>query len=129
MEVRIVDPLTGGAKGVKSERFDLLPWEALEEVARVYAFGAEKYADHNWARGYRWSLSLGALLRHVARWASGESRDPESGLHHLAHAMFHCLTLITYQTHNRGTDDRLVRELQPTKTTPAEQLELPFAGV
>jgi hypothetical protein len=47
-EVRVVDPITGGMKGSKPERFDLLPWPALEEVARVYAFGATKYDDHNW---------------------------------------------------------------------------------
>lgn len=105
-EVRVVDPQTGGAKGQKSERFDLLPFDALEEVARVYAFGAAKYADDNWLKGYRWRLSIGALLRHVARFALGEDRDPESGYHHLAHAVFHCLALITFGMRGLGTDDR-----------------------
>jgi hypothetical protein len=107
-EVRVIDPTTGGQKGIKPERFDLLPWEALEEVARVYAFGAEKYEDHNWWRGYKWSLSLGALFRHISRWMCGETNDQESGLHHLAHATFHCLTLISFQRAKRGTDDRRV---------------------
>jgi hypothetical protein len=43
---------TGGEKGVKPEAWALLPSEALEEIARVYAFGAEKYAAHNWRKGY-----------------------------------------------------------------------------
>jgi hypothetical protein len=106
-EIRITDPITGGQKGSKPERFDLLPWPALEEVARVYAFGAQKYADHNWHKGYKWGLSLASLFRHVVSWAKGEDRDPESGLHHLAHAVFHCLTLVTFQNEKLGADDRL----------------------
>lgn len=105
-EVRITDPKTGGQKGRKPERFDLLPFDALEELARVYGFGAQKYEDDNWLRGYRWRLSLGALLRHVARWAIGEDQDRETGCHHLAHAAWHCLTLITFQMRSLGTDDR-----------------------
>lgn len=105
-EVRITDPNTGGQKGQKPERFDLLPFDALEEIARVYGIGAAKYSDDNWLKGYRWRLSLGALLRHVARWSLGEDRDRETGCHHLAHAAWHCLALITFQARALGTDDR-----------------------
>lgn len=105
-EVRVTDPVTGGQKGIKPERFDLFPFDALEEVARVYGYGASKYADDNWLKGYRWRLSMGALLRHVARFALGEDRDPETGCLHLAHAAWHCLTLITFTLRGLGTDDR-----------------------
>lgn len=105
-EVVVTDPKTGGKKGQKDERFDLLPFDALEEVARVYGMGAKKYEPDNWLKGYSWRLSLGALLRHVGRWAIGEDRDLESGLHHLAHAAWHCLTLITFDRRRLGTDDR-----------------------
>ncbi len=105
-EVRITDPVTGGQKGQKPERFDLIPFDALEEVARVYGVGAEKYADDNWLKGYAWRLSAGALLRHVARFMVGEDRDPETGCLHLAHAAWHCLTLLTFAMRNLGTDDR-----------------------
>ena len=105
-EVRVTDPVTGGQKGQKDERFDLVPWDAMEEVARVYGVGAKKYDDHNWLKGYKWSLSLGALLRHVAKWAVGIDRDSETGCHHLAHAAWHCLTLLTFTMRKLGTDDR-----------------------
>lgn len=107
-EVRVTDPDTGGQKGQKRERWDLLiaVADALDEEARVFAFGAEKYEDHNYLKGYRWSLSLGALLRHVAAWARGEDVDPESGLNHLAHAAWHCHALMMFQIHELGTDDR-----------------------
>ncbi len=105
-ETRITDPVTGGQKGRKPERFDLFPFDALEEVARVYGMGASKYADDNWLKGYAWRLSLGALLRHVSRFAIGEDRDPESGCLHLAHACWHTLTLLTFCMRGLGTDDR-----------------------
>jgi len=105
-ETRITDPVTGGQKGIKPERFDLIPFDALEELARVYGVGARKYEDDNWLRGYRWRLSAGALLRHVARWMIGEDRDAETGCHHLAHAAWHCLTLLTFHLRGLGTDDR-----------------------
>jgi hypothetical protein len=98
--------VTGGEKGSKPERMDLIPAGPLEAVGRVYGFGASKYADHNWRRGYAWSLSIAALLRHVFRFVGGETKDPESGEHHLAHAVFHCLALIEWETTHPEKDDR-----------------------
>jgi hypothetical protein len=51
-------------------------------------------------------------------------------LHHLAHAVFHCLTLITYGQFGLGTDDRpqpgVVQGAQVAK--PMGQLE-PWRGI
>lgn len=94
-EVRSVSS-TGGEKGVKAERYDLIPVEALDVLARVYAFGAEKYADHNWRKGYEWGKSYAAAMRHMTAFWRGETHDPESGLPHLAHAMFHMAALLTW---------------------------------
>lgn len=105
-EERITNPATGGQKGRKPQRYELLPWPAVGEVAEVYAFGATKYDDHNWLRGYAWSLSYGAMLRHLALFWGGEDRDPESGLPHVAHAAFHCLALLTYAREHPELDDR-----------------------
>jgi len=107
-EIRIVDPATGGEKGQKLERFDLIPFDALAEVARLYGRGAKKYDEHNWLKGYRWSLSVGALLRHVWRWTIGEDIDPEMGVHHMACVAWHALTLLTFALRNIGTDDRRI---------------------
>jgi hypothetical protein len=111
-EVRTVSA-TGGEKGVKPERFDLMPWDALEEVARCYHFGTTKYAPDNWLRGYEWRKSLGAAFRHLAKFALGEDRDPESGCLHVAHAAWHCLTLATFFLRKLGTDDRAKRNTKP----------------
>lgn len=120
-EVTIVDPKTGGKKGQKDERFDLIPMDALEELARVYGFGAKKYDDDNWLKGYAWRLSLGALGRHVAKWALGQDRDPETGLHHLAHAAWHCLALMVFGMRGLGTDDIPTRKTPDSKCPPASK--------
>jgi hypothetical protein len=96
----------GAKKGTKPERFDLLPWDALEEVARVYHYGSQKYEARNWEKGYPWSWSFQALVRHVSRWMIGETYDKETGLHHMAHACFHALALVAFQFRNVGQDDR-----------------------
>jgi len=88
---------TGGRKETKAEAFHLLPWESLEEVARVYHFGTLKYEPHNWRRGIPYSLLFAAAMRHLSRWYQREDIDPESGLNHLAHAAFHLLGLLAFE--------------------------------
>lgn len=97
---------SGGRKGRKPERYSLIPAEALAEIARVYAFGSAKYDDHNWRKGFPYSWSWDAMMRHLHAYWSGESTDPESGLPHLAHAAFHINTLLTFDKLELGEDDR-----------------------
>lgn len=104
-EVRTVSS-TGGEKGVKPERFDLLPPAALAAIARHYAVGAEKYDDNNWRRGYEWSKSYAALQRHLKAFWSGEDIDEETGSPHLAAAGFHVFTLLVFTQEQPEFDDR-----------------------
>ena len=99
-------PKTTGTKhdGGKSP-LDLLPGEALHEIADALAYGAVKYSPHNWRKGFAWSRLLAACLRHLFAWARGERRDPESGLSHLAHAGAMLLFLITHEVTKIGEDD------------------------
>lgn len=103
---------SGGQKARKLEMYSLLPAGPLAEVARVYGYGATKYSPNNWRKGYPWSWSLDALLRHIEAFRGGESVDPESGRHHLAHAVFHLLALMEFEVRALGEDDRFtyVRE-------------------
>lgn len=109
-------------------RYELLPPTALEELARAYTYGAAKYEDHNWRKGTKWSRFLGALLRHVWAWARGESFDPESGHHHLAHAAFSCLTLIEYEAHGIGEDDRVSAHDDETVTVDVAATHCAYCG-
>ena len=105
-EVIVTDPKTGGQKGAKPCRMDLLPWGALADVAKLYGYGANKYAAHNWRRGYKWSLSVAAMQRHFALWYEGEDDDAETKCNHLTSVVFHALTLLHYTKHHREGDDR-----------------------
>lgn len=91
----------GGEKQVKAEAYNLIPWDAMDAVARVYGFGASKYADHNWRKGYDWSLSIASAFRHMGAYAMGEDYDPESGELHPAHAVFHMLALLAWHGDER----------------------------
>jgi hypothetical protein len=108
MEQRIINATTGGAKGQKMARFDLLPPDALFAIAEQFGHGAAKYAERNWERGVDWSLPFAALQRHVWAWWGGEDIDPESGQHHLAAVGWHALALLTYALDERyaSLDDR-----------------------
>jgi Domain of unknown function (DUF5664) len=85
---------------------DLLPFEALIEVAKVLQFGAKKYDRHNWRKGFKWSRLLAANLRHLFAWARREDLDPESGISHLAHACCMNLFLLAHELQQLGEDDR-----------------------
>jgi hypothetical protein len=105
-ETRMTDPATGGQKGVKLERFDLIPPEPLEELAATYGRGSMKYEDHNWSKGYKWGYSFGAMMRHAWKFWRGEQRD-ELGNHHLACVAWHCFTLMWFERYRKEQDDRL----------------------
>lgn len=105
-EVIITDPNTGGMKGQKDVRLHAIPWEALAEVGKVYAFGESKYDDYNFRKGYKWSLSYDALQRHLGLFWNREDQDRESSLHHVAHVVWHGFTLLFFSLTGRGTDDR-----------------------
>lgn len=105
-EVRITDAYSGGQKGSKLARYDLIPVAPLEELAKLYGAGARKYDDRNWEKGYAWSLSYAAFQRHANAFWAGESIDAETQRHHLAAAMFHAMALMEMQYRGTGTDDR-----------------------
>jgi hypothetical protein len=69
-------------------RWDLVPWEVMDEVARVLTKGAAKYGDDNWELVPDWGRRyFAATLRHLMAWQRGESLDQETGEAHLAHAI------------------------------------------
>lgn len=80
---------TGGRKfdGDKI-RFDLLPHRALVKTMEVLMLGAKKYEPNNWMRVPDSERRYyNAAMRHMMAWKMGEESDPETGIHHLAHAI------------------------------------------
>ena len=84
-------------------RLDLVPQEALEQVARVLGYGANKYAPDNWKKVERSRVRyFNAAMRHITKWWLGEKDDIESGLPHLAHATCCLLFLLYKDVHEPG---------------------------
>lgn len=108
-EVRVVNPATGGAKGQKLARFDLVPSRALWSLAEHYGRGAQKYEDRNWERGTQWSLNFAALMRHAWQWWQGEDIDAETGSHHMTAVAWHAFALLEFATTHPELDDRATK--------------------
>lgn len=87
-------------------RFDLIPAAPLWELANVYTFGASKYADRNWEKGFAWTRIFAAMLRHSYRWFMGENLDAETGCHHLASVAWCAFALMEYAITHPELDDR-----------------------
>lgn len=69
-------------------RMSLLPKGALNAVIRVLEFGANKYQVDNWKHvPDAKTRYYDAMQRHIDAWWYGEQKDPETGEHHLAHAI------------------------------------------
>lgn len=100
------DETTGGVKGAKACRYDLVPVRPLAEVAAVLGQGAAKYSENNWRKGYDWGKSYAAAQRHMNRFWAGEKVDPDSGLHPLAHAIANLMFLIEFTESHPELDDR-----------------------
>ena len=82
-------------------RWSLLPSGTVQQIIAVLEFGAAKYKENNWQHVDRGpERYYDALMRHVHAWRAGEKNDPESGLHHLAHAG--CCLLFMLWLDDRG---------------------------
>lgn len=99
----------GGIKHDSNKpRYELIPFEALHEIAKVFTFGANKYGDFNYRKGLTYNRLLGASLRHISKYIQGIDLDNESNLNHLAHAISNLMMIITFEKENKGEilDDR-----------------------
>jgi hypothetical protein len=93
-----------GRLGVKYDKdkpkWNLLPWDEVEDVVKVLTFGAKKYAPDNWKfvddANNRY---MDAAMRHLVAHQQGESRDYESNESHIAHAIC-CLLFMLWHDKN-----------------------------
>jgi len=67
--------------------YGLIPAYALEEIAKVLTYGAQKYSRDNWKQvPDKERRYFDAMQRHIWAHKRGEKTDPETGMNHLAHA-------------------------------------------
>ena len=98
-------------EGVKFDkekvRYDLVPVEPFLETVKVLTFGSIKYGDRNWELGMEWMRLAGSISRHLEAWKAGETYDPESGLHHMAHICCDAMFLNEYTRTHPEFDNRV----------------------
>jgi len=87
-------------------RHELIPAHALNELAKVYTMGAEKYAPNNWRKGMKWSRVIASLKRHLNYIEQGIDFDDESKLLHASHVAWNAITLLEYYKIYPQGDDR-----------------------
>jgi len=73
-------------------RFDLLPFYAIQRLARVYENGAIKYGSSNWRLGQPCSRYMDSALRHLMKAAGGWNDED-----HFAQAMWNIAAIIETQ--------------------------------
>lgn len=86
-------------------RYNLVPAEGLELVAKTMTFGAHKYKDRNWELDCEHSRRLDSAMRHIEADRLGERDDKETGLPHFAHAAAQLLMILSMRARGLGTDD------------------------
>ncbi len=104
-------------QGVKYDgekpKWSLIPKGVLAQVVEVLTYGSKKYTPDNWMYVEK-SRYYDALLRHVDAFHNGEKLDPETGKHHLAHALC-CLMYMLWHDDNppQKTPNEYPTEPQP----------------
>ena len=85
---------TGSRRDTQQDkpRYDLIPPQALKRVAELYQRGADKYGDHNWAKGQPMSRFLASAMRHAEQWRLGE-RDED----HAAAVVWNWLAIMCFE--------------------------------
>lgn len=76
--------------------YSLVPYASLDEVVKVLTHGANKYGRFNWelVEAHRYEA---ATMRHFSAYMQGEKLDPESDIHHLAHAITSLLFMLEFE--------------------------------
>ena len=77
---------------------------ALAEVGKVGTYGAQKYTDNGWLDVPKGKARYtDALLRHILA-ETNESHDPDTHLHHAAHAAWNALARLELILRKRGDE-------------------------
>lgn len=88
-----------------------LPWAAIEAIAEVQLFGHQKYKNfNNYRLGMEVSRNASCALRHIMEYLKGNTIDPESGLHHLGHALCRLAFILQNEAEGTAIDDRYRKE-------------------
>lgn len=96
-------------KNLNKPRWTLVPTDILNQIVRVFDFGAKKYDVDAWMDDcYDESTYLDAAFRHIHRHRQGYFLDKESRLPHLAHAITNLIMALWHSTNDRHAKRKTV---------------------
>lgn len=84
----------------------LIPKIALDEMAKAFGYGAQKYGRRNYEKGMKVTRTLAAAMRHITAFVNKEDLDEESGNSHLAHALASLAMSLRLLELDKANDDR-----------------------
>lgn len=90
-------------------RYDLLPWEAIHEVAKHCEAGAEKYGERNCEKGIPIHSLIDSAIRHLSCYLRGMKDEP-----HLRAAAWNILFAIWMEIRHPEMQD-IPNRLVPNK--------------
>ena len=93
-----------GARRNSSEgkgRYDLLPPEAIEAIAKRFEYGAKLHGENNYQLGIPNSSFFDSALRHLFQAMAGDESED-----HLAASATNICMLIYNREHNLGKEDK-----------------------
>lgn len=103
---KLMAPVLGKKLDAGKLRYNLLPVHATRRIVEVLTFGANKYSPDGWHHVQDAKARYtAALYRHVEAWRAGETTDPESGNHHLAHAACCVIFLLAFESGDAEAND------------------------
>ena len=82
---------TGATRSADAEgvRYDLVPPEGIEAVAKAMSVGATTHGAHNWKKGLRNSILINHALRHIVEYMKEGSVNED----HIGHALANLMML------------------------------------
>ena len=104
-------------------KLDLLPVDALEEIAKCLEHGANEYGTRSWESDgkVKFNRMYSAILRHLFDWWQGKDIDDDSKMSHLAHVATNALILLSYSIRNEKSLDNRICKVDK-KSNPKENI-------
>lgn len=84
-------------------RWELVPMPEIEDIAKLFTIGAEKYHDNSWKElegGFE--RYRAALLRHMTEYMKGERFDEETGINHIVAVAWNAVAMLWFDKEGKG---------------------------